>query len=378
MSTSMSENEIIEKLSSTVANCLAEVGKEAGYTVWPAPFFNPFEAEMYLASYFYERLDEDLHELEKKLKIEDIAKLFKNPSRIAQMIWPLPFISTSKLNKEERASLVHKIIDLISCFRKDPFCEDGKNIIWPKHKIDKTLKEIKIINLETVKEADDYRKEIGKLCGSLFMYTELLYFACHAVGHEFHGPYEIEGGNQLIIREFYDLKETFWPFTSKFPFDEVLIFAIYPKEINVKFDFFNRVRSSEPLSPLLRQFSIKVRCRDKTEEMNQLDQILKLNEKLMEVQREGIGLISRLDRKSLMKEYAKMYFFILKPSRELLGKDWEPPKELCEDIERESKKEMWENVSRVFQRIGKLSLEDFKKEVMKMYDPEVVLVRCLS
>lgn len=357
---------MIDKLCNTIAECLGGSGKEAGFTVWPSPVFNPIEAEMYLAKYFYERFYESVKKLEKEGYCKaDIARMLKAPSRIAQTTWPMSSIKLASLNKEQRINLVLGIMDFISFYRKDVFCEKKKNLLYSEPGLERVFNEIKVVDLQKEDNSEEFKRELSKLNAALFSFTELLYFAIHAVGHEFHGPYNIGKNEIMVVREFYDLKPDFWPFTSPLPFDSIKIWAVYNSKTNMEFDFFNRIRSSTPVSENLRKFSIKLNGR-------LLSEAGKIKEVTREIEaslKKGIPEIAKLEKTALMKKYVEAYFFILKPLQDKLGKDWRPPLQLYEEIESNSRKKLWQEISKALQKSKKLPLEEFKKKTATIFDP---------
>jgi len=365
----MDKNKVVDKLAHTIAVSLAGVGGikgDTGLYTWPSPVFLPVEGEIYLTSHFLPVLYKDIKDLEKKgYSTGRIANLLKAPSRIAQTTWPLCNISLTDLTTAEGIDLAFKIVQLISEFREDPFCEDLRNIIWSNEKVENTISKTNMIDLNKVDNPDGYREKINRLNGIAWLFCEMLYTSIHGAGHEFHGPYNLGDNRILVVKEFYDLKPDFWPFTSKLPFNKITMLGIY-KDANVTFDFFNRTRSTKPLGISLQEFSITVD--DRIAPLN-IDEIQEITNGLERVSNEGLIEIRNLDKKELMKKFFQSYYFIVKPLREELKRDWWPPNALYEDLENEKRKKIVGAVFADFKGLESKSMEEFVQIISTIFNP---------
>lgn len=363
------KDKVVDKLANTVAQSLAGVGGTSGDTglyTWPSPVFMPAEGEIYLAPYFLPTLYSDIITLEMKgYKIDKIAKLLKAPSRIAQTTWPIFAIGLTDLTMEQRVDLAYKIVLLISEFRKDPFCENLRNIIWSNEKVKEIIDETNWVNLNKMDKPNTYRERIGRLSGLAWLFCEMLYTSIHGAGHEFHGPYKLEDGLILLVKEYYNLKPIFWTFTNELSFDKITIFGIY-NDVDVVFDFFNRTRSTQPLSPYLQRFFITV---DDKKECVSLEDIHEINDELERVSNIGLTRISKMSRKELMKKFFESYYFIIKPLRDELKQDWSPPNILFDDLEKEKRKEVWEETLSGFKELESVTKEEFVQIISKIFNP---------
>ena len=367
----MDKIKVVDKLAHTIAVSLAGVGGVKGDTglyTWPSPVFLPVEGEIYLASYFLPTLYKDIKGLEKKgYSKEKIAKLLKAPSRIAQTTWPICNISLTDLSKDEGIDLAFKIIELISEFREDPFCEDLRNIIWSNEEVKDTISKTDMVDLGTVDNPDRYREKINRLNGIAWLYCEMLYTSIHGAGHEFHGPYNLGDSRILVVKEYYDLKPDFWPFTSKLPFNKITMLGIY-KDADINFDFFNRTRSTKPLGAYLQRFSVIID--DKIEPLN-IDEIQGITNDLERVLRDVLIEIRNLNKKELMKKFFQSYYFVIKPLREELKQDWWPPNALYEDLENEKRKKIVDAVFADFKGLESKSMEEFVQIISTIFNPRL-------
>lgn len=362
---SMEKSEAIDNLSLTFATTLAEteIGKEskgAGQHVWPMPKFHPARAETYTASHLLPRLYRSLTELrDRGYSDQEIAQLFKNPSRIAQLVWLFTASKIVPLGKEELTNLAFDIVKMISTYRDDTFCEEGKNIIWSEDKVEDSLG--KANNLESSEES---KKVLGKLNGVAWLLCELLYFDFHGAGHEFHGPYELDDNKILVVREYYDLRPEHWNFTSQLSFDRILTLEIYDN-CEIEFDFFNRTRWTEPISQYLENFSVFV----DGSPVNELEEVNTVVDQLEKVLREGSKEAKGRDKKELIKKFSESYFFIIKPLQEELGRDWWPPKSLYQEVEERKRKDTVEKTLSALEETEGKSKKEFIQIMKEVIDP---------
>ncbi len=359
----INKNKIIDELCLTVAKTLSEVGVAtgAGFNVWPMPIFHPIEGEIYTAPYFIPRLYKALISLQKRgYNNQEIARFLKNPSRIAQIVWLFSASDLVPLKKEEKADLAFRLVKLISTYRKDPFCKKKTNIIWQSEEVEENLK--KAIKIKCTK---DSKKLLGKLNGLAWLLCELLYFDFHGVGHEIHGPYQLDGSNRiLVVREYYDMRPEHWKFASQLSFNKILTLEIY-NGAKIEFDFFNRTRWVEPISQYLQEFSILV----DDQSVKKLNKLMFIVNELKKILTIGANKVTKMNKKELIKKFAESYFFIIKPLIEDLGEIWMPPKSLYQEIDEEKKKGIIEKILLGLKGTEGKSKEEFIKILSFVLDP---------
>lgn len=363
---STNKEAIVDKLALTIATTLQAVGQDTGAAVWPSPIFHPVEGDLYTAQYLMPILYQDLLKLEKKgFSGDKMARLLKAPSRIAQLAWLIASIGVADLTKKEKIDLTYRIVRLIAVFRQDPFCWDGRNILWSKEEVKGCLNKVKWTEVNKTSKQDAYRETINRLNGLAWLFCELLYSYIHGVGHEFHGPYLLQNEQILIVREYYDFKPNFWSFTSKLPFNKVTVFGIYGK-VDISFDFFNRSKTEENLAPYLRKVAVELDDKGKFLNYRGIQQVIRHLEKISTI---GVKEVGKLDRTALLKKTAETFFFIIKPIREKLGKDWLPPKGLYQSIEKEDKKEIVKIILEEFEKGSKLPKDEYIKVTAQAFNP---------
>lgn len=70
----------------------------------------------------------------------------------------------------------------------------------------------------------------------MWAYTESIFFRAHEVTKEVHGTYELEDGQQMIVREYLNLQPDFlWGTQIPFlKYNKIQISAIYNSELKLR------------------------------------------------------------------------------------------------------------------------------------------------
>jgi hypothetical protein len=169
----------------------------------------------------------------------------------------------------------------------------------------------------------------------------------HPIVHEFHGPYDIGNRKSLVVREYYDLRpEAVWPYTTNFPYEEMLLHEIY-EGFSQKYNFMNHTVTSDPFPQRLQKIHVSVLQQSKWRvvEIRDLDSILA---SILNSIVEGMREVKNYSKKDMLRKYVEMHYLILKPLTDLLSKDWTPPKEQYEFIEtQELDKAVLENMAKL-------------------------------
>lgn len=304
---------------------------------------------------------------QQKISEEDIRKAVKFPSRIVHILWRTDALLNSELTKEEKLYIVRKLFGCLAIFRKEnPWCEGGKNVIWDLKELGDDKKSLFFFSAKDKKT----RQLLFNLEASLLLYTELLYWANHPIGHSFHGIYENRKGLTLV-REYFDLRPEVWDFSKNLSFSQVEIFEIYKKGTEIKLDFFERgVRTTESFKQNLGSFALKVDKRP----VNQWGQIPQLFDNLKGTIEKGGRFIQSLSEQQLIEKHAEYWFYALRPLCDLVNEDWHLPELVRSNIhERYDKiKDVWENVvKKGFEETASLSLKKQEAMLRKNFDPRI-------
>ena len=362
-------NKQIDKLIDIIVeSILGAKSKEEppALTLWPLP--TP-QGVLYWGDEWSKKLNWILHLIDKqKIDNEKIARALKSPSRVTHFLWrSADAIKNSSLNKKEKLYIIKKLFEILTVFRKkDLFCENKKNIIWNKKELKEHRKGLCFFSGKD--------KELNKLISSfettLFLYTELLYWTQHPLGHSFHGTYSVEE-RDLLIREYFDLKPRVWPFSNNLNFSEVEIFEIYEKGIDskIKLEFFERgIRGTEPFKQRLEKFGLKV----DEKIVEKPDEISQFLENLMSVIKEGSKIISSLNEQQLIEKHAEYWFYALKPLCDLVNEDWHSTQQVKYNIYKRYKEinAIWQNaVKKNFEKTAALLIKQQEKILKEIFDP---------
>lgn len=366
----LTEDEMLDIFSDIIAKSMVTVAgkEEARMAIWPAPMANLIEAVYYPAKYYPRFFLELTKKLESKgCSDEEIAKLLKYPSKVAENLWLLQGKGLSQISKEELTEYAIKTLKYIGLLRQgDLFCRDGKNIIWSDTTVKSQSDKIRLLDVEEF----ELKETVSRLRASLWLYTELLYFAIHAVGHEFHGPYELKNDKILIVREYFDLRiPEIWLYSSKLLFNHIKIFETYDKKLDMKFDIFNRTRSSIAVPDYLKEVCLIV-------DGKQIEDKKEIEKALMNIQNvmnSGIREITKLDKKKVIEKFAEASFWIAKSLADELNMDWHPPKELYEDIKNDEslKSEFYKKSMEAAKTFPQLPESEKLKIFRNLFDPRI-------
>lgn len=330
------ENKMLDEFADVMATNLMTTSKEPYSNIWPAPKANILEARWYSHSTFPKSLLETINKMEEKgYKEDDIANFLGKPSKICLFLFWVDGKKTLNMPKEDIARLAIKLIKYISHHRRgDIWCRDGRNLILSDDTLSKITKDFKSFDLKG-EYSEKIKKSVATINATLWLYTELVYFACHGWGHESHGPYEIGENRYLVVREYYDLKPAFWDFSKDLEYDKITTLEIYSKDAEVAFDMFSRTRSKDaPLQHLL-EYDIKIGGID-GESISTIDELKKLESNIVETTNKAAEFESKLDKKELIKKFNEATFWVgIKPLVDVLGEAWQVPEKIYEMIERE-------------------------------------------
>lgn len=258
---------------------------------------------------------------EKGLSTKGIAKLFWGPSGFIHLLYCADF-TFEGLTSEQSAEFVENVVDLISCYRKkDLFCENWKNILWSKEKVKSMISKYDFIE---TKNNGDISKTLAKLNTVLWQYCILIQIGHRAYSHEFHGPYNLENGEILLVREYYNLKPVqVWPFTNKLPVEKLTSFEVY-KDIDIRLDMFNHLDTSALLPQKLQRFCI-IMGDSKVVKRGEINQAFDSAINTLEI---GNTFIKGFTKRDWVKKLIEMRCFWLKNKAFVGGVDWKPDAEI--------------------------------------------------
>lgn len=361
-------NKQIDKLVNIIVKTIlgAKSKKEpSALTLWPLP--TP-QGMLYWGEEWAKKLNQVLHLIEEQeISEKDIRESLKFPSKIVHFLWRCgDAVKNSGLTKEEKFFIIKKLFEILAIFRKkNLFCENGENILWDK----KELKAYKKNLFWFSGENKNLNQLISNFEATLYLYTELLYWAQHPLGHCFHGPYTERKGD-LLIKEYFDLKPKAWPFSQGLNFLEVEIFEIYKRGTapKIKLDFFERgIQTTRSLKQDLKNFALRV-DRKTIKKDEGISQFL---ENLMEVIKKGGEVIQSLNKQQMIEKHADYWFYALKPLCDLVQEDWHPPKQVQDNIYKRYKElsAAWQEMAQERSKMAGLPYQQQAEALKEEFDP---------
>lgn len=321
---------------------------------WPMPYFTSIDVGMLIDNYWSDAVITYIDELEKNaIPLKDFSEKIKFPSRFSR-----PFYDNITLKfKGYPTEKIKKVNEFLAEFmfhfyKKDHFCMNITNILWDEEKIKEKFNKEKLIRTESLKD-----KKILAYNGYFRAITEMLYLYFDNLGHEIHGPYELESGERLVIREWYDLKPEYYDFVEGLPFSSVRVYEVYKPETGIRIDISNRVFIDESLDKCITGFYFEI-----DDESLGYSKTVKTMEIVKSVCAEGCEELERLSLNQLLERAVKMHFYIFKPITDIIGFSWEPSKECMERV----KKGITEAEKVAFQKLMKTQINDIT--VKQLFD----------
>lgn len=359
--------ELIDNFCEYMAKGLLKRSEEPATDAWPQPVFNPFVGNYFASKEFLTQLYRIFYESDvKNLLREDLANKFRYPSRIAQLMYL--FMEDSINNDEaiKKTMVASKLLSIIELLRRsNTFCNNGENTLLNQRQFIALINNLKLKNINILSDLAAIRRTIAEIIIALSSYCEFLYFAHTRFGREFHGPYNGPLGIALI-RDYFDLRPSFWHFAKNFPFKNIRIVTIYPENINIQLDFAGRLLTDEALGPKLKCAAIIIDDNEVQLEVDELQVILNLINNSL---KDAVEEISQTNKEELIAKWVEGYFWVLHPLREYLGESWKPSQKLYLEI-KQDKTDTW--LIRVMRKISDYPY-DFKLEILKnIFDPRLI------
>lgn len=314
---SLKHSPLITKICSTDSSHILDDRGEP--PLWP---LNVVETLWCLGKFYPRDLYDSLKALKKAgYSRQELAKTFRFPTRLTDLFHFIE-IPPEGLTVDQKEELFADAVEMAKCFRKDPFCRNGRNEIWSEKQITNALKSGEW--LKVGHQNSDLAGVLGKLHALIFLYCEFIWVGGrHQLSHEIHGPYPLGGNKLLLVREYYDLKPEVWSFSSLVPMESFSLLEIY-ESVSIKLDCYNHIEFSEPLIKKLKSFSLVGGS------PNQIQAIYNgINAALLE----GNKFVGDFQKSDWLKKAIEMQAWSIKPLKDLLHKDWRPEPTLIQKLE---------------------------------------------
>lgn len=344
-----------------------EKGKEeAGFQLWP---FHPMYGRIFFTKVWFRNFYDALKKIQDRgFSDLQLAKVFEAPSQIVQLLWMLDGMKEAGLTRKSRLFIVERLFSLLEIWRKDIFCQGGKNIIWTSGEVISQCRNVLFLSLDNT---PSLIKHVAALEGRLWLYAELINFETHPFIHSFQGPYK-RNKKILLYRKYFSLRPRFWAFVKNLKMDYLEIFETYNAETKIKLDFFERgIKSAGSYKDNLVSVALKVDGKD----IRNIQEIKELCRNLDEVINNGVRNIQKMGRQEMLIKYAAHWFYALDPFYRLLGmkKHLLVPEEVRNNIYK--KYTMFNNLWTEIENRRKQSLNLVYKDRVKIFkdvfDPRV-------
>lgn len=336
--------------------------------LWP---FSIIETNWYYGKFFPNEIYHTIRALEEKgINIEKIAELCWGPSTVTHWFYIVePVLGDPALNpfegltKEEGIEFMEKTVEILSKQRKgDVFCRDMKNIFLSEEEVRRLLEGKEFFE---ARDNLEITKALNVLTLTLWHYTILVQGGHRAYSQEFHGPYPLEGNRSLLIKDFFnltpgkDVDAPVWDFTLRMPYDKITVLEIY-EDAQIQIDMFNHYNVA---GDLVKSCVFAGGSSLSGEEMKSLSKAC------TDILSEGNKVIEKFSKSDWVKKIINLRHLWLKPHKDILGKDWEPSKNIYnlanKTDEAEKVAERFEkNIVRLVQG---LSPEDAVKKIAEVF-----------
>ncbi len=277
---------------------------------------------------FASEVIEDIGQIEREqIDVNRLLELFGNPARIYRIVDPTIFgMKRMKLPLEFQRKIVLKMLGYVRLMKAgSEFNEDGKNKILSKEQV----KEVFQKNQFT-KADEQSAMIIQRFCGIIWAYTESIFFRAHEVTKEVHGMYELEKGNNLVIREYLNLQPYhLWSETVPYlKYKKIVIYTVYNASLKLVVDSYNHLflKEGNYKNDMLEYLIL---ADGKKIDIKELEDLVS---DAMKTITEIHNWADTQNWKVLANKYADIYWYRKKPFREVLKKNYQVPDVVRENI----------------------------------------------
>ena len=290
-----------------------------GRNYWP---FHPVLLDSLVAPFVFEELYRLFKILEKRgYSVEEIAKIIKSPTRIAnyQYLWPVKTLKSVSFRKKQYLAKI--FCHLLKILRNgEAYCEKFRNPVWSAKKVEEYFRENKKY-LVTKKKNPEMAKLLAKFEGVLMSYCEILYYYMLDFSRMFHGPYPYQD-KIIFVKEFLDLKTNeMWDLVKDFPFDHFQEVGVYPKEMKIRVFFMGHSHANFSFPETLESFGLKLDEKPITT-LTEMRKYYRLTNKVVNKIVKYVTANAN-NKKFLLKRGLDLFFYPLKPLYQEIGEDWQ-------------------------------------------------------
>lgn len=289
------------------------------------PYFSSLDVGMVVGEYWGDFFIEVIRQVEKKgMSIEDLSKRIKYPSPFSRAFYPNVELKYKGYPLERLEKMDRFVSELIyPIYKDDIFCAGGTNILWDKNQIEENFNIRRLTWLRDIRDS----RELTQYNGYLRAITEMLFYYWDNFGHETHGPYLLESGDVLLIREWHDLKPGYFEFSEDLPFDYLRIYELYKPGTQIRIDISNRVYVDVRIDDCLLGFYFET-----------LDNVFSFPEtqgligSIKDSCEMGAKELASMKPEHILENAARMHFYLFKPLTDILNISWQPSRDCVERV----------------------------------------------
>jgi len=310
----------------------------------------------YYSQFWAKELYRVFKKLEKRgIKKEKFAELFWGPSAISHWFYianPVPF---KDLTPKECEEFLEKTVEILSRQRKnDVFCRDQRNILLSQNEVKDLLKDKKFLEIKD----SSLKTTLSQLSILLWQYCIFIQGGHRAYSQEFHGPYSLDNGRSLFVREYFNLQpDSVWGFTSNFPARKIRFLEIY-RNARIKINMFNLFEISDSSNPYPEEVFFQADSKI-LEDRKAIEGFFNLCSESLET---GAGEVRNFQEEDWVRKIIDMRYLWLKPIKEILGEDWRPSEKTFDVARRTNEAE----------RAAGLWVKNMKAAVMGLPENEAI------
>jgi DNA-binding transcriptional MerR regulator len=312
-------NDFIDQLFRTTAEVIYDTDMQHGdgRSYWP---FHPVLLDSLVAPTLFKEMLRLFKALQAKgYTLKDIGDILRSPTKIAnyQYLWPIK--TTKRLSVQERYELAKYFVKLLITLRNgEPFCENGRNLVWSRSQLLQELKDHGPWFMDAEKDTKAAQL-LARLEGLLVTYAESLYYYMIDLSRMMHGPYTTDN-RTVFVKEFFHLKAgDLWDVVENFPFDHIKTIGLY-RDIRINVFFMGHTHSVPAFPKAIQKFSITLDEKPITN-LAELERAYDRAQKVVERAARTLALEAK-NRSYLLRKGIDMFFYPLKPLYEEVGEEW--------------------------------------------------------
>ncbi len=333
-------------------------GKSGSSGRWPMPVLKTTnEASIHSEPFVAESFYKNIQQLKKKgYTLKRISQLFRYPSCLARLTMIFRSRTIWSLDRKQQLEMYNDFADILSCiYKKNKFCLNGKNILWPatyqKKMYSRFKKKKKIIPQDIIAQLD----------GRLWQYSEMIFPRWHNLAHEYHGPYGHK--EKLLIKEWHDLKGPYEKVFKNFPHKKITCYEFY-KNNTIILDIHNRLLTKMPFQNTITEAFVEINGK-LIDKKNVQKLIMTIDTFLTK----GAQYLAKLNKSNLKINNALIEFYSIKPLADELKKSWKPPLGVYKSIKR---KTLPANTRKILKKLQYYYFHNSRKNIKIQYDPSKI------